>query len=113
MHAAPELHELQRLIEEGRPHLHAEVVCEVSAGGNALPVWVLTLGNASPDVPAVGFFGGVHGLERIGTAVAIAWLRSLIARLSWDDSLQRLLESLRRRRATRLRTTRTTWWSGW
>ncbi|HET7867710.1 MAG TPA: M14 family zinc carboxypeptidase, partial [Burkholderiaceae bacterium] len=95
MHPAPELHELQRLIEEGRPHLHAEVLCEVSAGGNALPVWVLTLGNPSRELPAVGFFGGVHGLERIGAEVLLAFLRHLVARLVWDEQLHRQLEQLR------------------
>ncbi|MGY4831183.1 M14 family zinc carboxypeptidase [Sphaerotilaceae bacterium SBD11-9] len=95
MHPAPELHELQRLIEEGRPHLHADVLCEVSADGATLPVWALTLGNPSPEVPAVGFFGGVHGLERIGAEVLLAYLRHLVARLAWDEQLHRQLEGLR------------------
>jgi hypothetical protein len=93
---APELHELQRLIEEGRPHLQAEMLCEVQAGGDApLPVWALTLGNPSPEVPAVGLFGGVHGLERIGAEVVLAYLRHIVARLAWDDALHRQLETLR------------------
>jgi hypothetical protein len=95
LRTAPELHELQRLIEEGRPHLHARVLCEVAVGGTALPVWALTLGNPSPHVPAVGFFGGVHGLERIGAEVVLAYLRHLVARLAWDEQLHRQLETLR------------------
>lgn len=95
LHAAPELHELQRLIEEGRPQLGAHRLCEVSAGSTPLPVWGLTLGSAAPDAPAVGFFGGVHGLERIGAEVVLACLRNLVARLAWDEQLHRLLEGLR------------------
>ena len=36
--------------------------------------------------------GGVHGLERIGTQVVMAWLSSFLARLAWDDSVRALLE---------------------
>lgn len=56
---------------------------------------VIALGNAAPQLPAVGFFGGVHGLERIGWRVVIAFLDSLVMRLRWDSSLHRLLEQVR------------------
>ena len=59
------------------------------------PVHVVALGNPSPDVPVAGFFGGFHGLERIGTAVVLAYLRSLVGRLHWDSVLHRQLESVR------------------
>ncbi len=52
-------------------------------------------GNPSPDVPAVGFFGGIHGLERIGTQVLLAFLHSLLRRLRWDQVLQRQLAAIR------------------
>lgn len=91
----PELDEIERLIEAGRPHLEARVLCEVKAGKRQLPVHAITLGNPSPDVPAVGFFGGVHGLERIGAEVVIAYLASLVSRLSWDTLLVQQLQNLR------------------
>jgi murein tripeptide amidase MpaA len=80
---------------EGGAHLQQRVVCEVEADAQRFPVLAITLGNPSLDVPAVGFFGGVHGLERIGAEVVIAFLRSLVMRLRWDSSLHRQLESLR------------------
>jgi hypothetical protein len=43
----------------------------------------------------VGFFGGVHGLERIGAEVVMAYLRSLATRLRWDDTLHLMLQSVR------------------
>ena len=91
----PELAELERLIEEGRPHLDARVACEVRVGNQSLPVHAITLGNPSPKVPAVGFFGGVHGLERIGAEVVIAYLRTLVKRLHWDKVLHQQLKSVR------------------
>jgi hypothetical protein len=59
-----------------------------------LPVYAVTLGNPAA-ASAVGFFGGVHGLERIGSNVVTAWLHSLATRLRWDASLHSLLEKIR------------------
>ena len=91
----PELRELETLIDEGQPHLDACVVCEVKVAGQSFPVHAITLGNPSADVPAVGFFGGVHGLERIGAEVVIAYLRSLVKRLHWDAVLHQQLQNIR------------------
>ena len=91
----PELAELQRLIELGGSHVQARVVCEVSSGPQHFPVHAVVMGNPGSEVPAVGFFGGVHGLERIGAEVVLAYLRSLVMRLPWDGMLHRQLESVR------------------
>ncbi len=61
----PALAELQRLIDEGQPYLEARLLGEVRSGAHRFPLHALLMGNPDPDVPAVGFFGGVHGLERI------------------------------------------------
>ena len=76
-----ELSALERILELGADHLDVRVVCEVAAdpadpASPKLPVHAITLGNASPHVPAAGFFGGVHGLERIGAEVVIAYLQA-------------------------------------
>jgi hypothetical protein len=63
--------------------------------GDRLSIDVIALGNPSLDVPAVGFFGGVHGLERIGVRVLVAWLRNLVRRLDWDRTLAHQLERVR------------------
>jgi hypothetical protein len=64
-------------------------------GSHEFEVLAITLGNPSPNVPAVGFFGGVHGLERIGAEVVLAYLGCIVQRLRWDGVLHRLLEDLR------------------
>lgn len=91
----PELLELQRIIALGGMQLESRVVCEVQSGGLRFPVYAISLGNPSLDVPAVGFFGGIHGLERIGAEVVTAYLGSLVVRLQWDCVLQRQLERVR------------------
>lgn len=95
MAALPELTELERIIELGRGHFEVNVACEVSAGDRRFPVYQLALGNPDPTLPAIGFFGGIHGLERIGTQVLLCFMRGLLSRLTWDKSLHHLLQDVR------------------
>lgn len=91
----PELAEIEQCLADGGDGLSHRVACEVTVRGQRLPVHVIALGNPSPQVPAVGVFGGVHGLERIGAEVAISFLRQVVARLRWDRTLRHLLQGLR------------------
>jgi len=91
----PELLALQALLDAAGEGVEHRVVCDVELGRLALPVHVITLGNPDPTVPAVGFFGGVHGLERIGAEVVLAYLRSIVTRLRWDLGLRHQLERMR------------------
>lgn len=91
----PELAELERIIEAGDGLLGVTTACVVEVAEHRFPVHVVTMGSERRDVPAVGFFGGIHGLERIGTEVVLAHLRNLVQRLRWDDGLARNLERLR------------------
>lgn len=90
-----ELEELERILSAGADHLRCEVACRVDHMGQSLPVYAVTLGNADPALPGVGYFGGVHGLERIGSRVVLAFLQQLVARLAWDASLHELLARVR------------------
>ena len=94
--AFPELVALERIIELGAPHLEVKVLRQVSVSSAlSFPIYSIALGNPSPDVPAVGFFGGVHGLERIGAEVVMAYLQNVVMRLRWDTTLNKQLESVR------------------
>jgi hypothetical protein len=97
METAPlaELEELERVVALGGGLLQCEVACESHHNGQVLPVYAITLGNPDPALPAVGYFGGVHGLERIGTRVVIAYLHNLVMRMAWDASLRQMLERVR------------------
>lgn len=94
-HQPTELLELECLLDKAGGSLETRVMCKVDVGARSLPVYAISLGNPAPDVPAVGFFGGVHGLERIGAAVVLSFLRSVVMRLRWDTTLQQQLERLR------------------
>jgi hypothetical protein len=93
-HAVPELGELERVIGLLGKEVDVRVAARLTARGSTLPVYTVALGN--PDAPAaLGLFGGVHGLERIGSDVVTTWLHSLVMRLPWDASLHALLERVR------------------
>lgn len=91
----PELRELERIMQIGRNNLESSIACEIISGNNRFPVYQIALGNPDPTLPAIGFFGGLHGLERVGTHVLLYFLRSLITRLKWDKSLHHLLQDVR------------------
>lgn len=60
-----------------------------------LPIYEITLGNTTDTVPTVLLTGGIHGNERIGSQVLLAWLEHIITRQYWDKSLQELLQKVR------------------
>ncbi len=91
----PELDALRTLVARGGSALRAETLCEVRCGGESLPVEIIELGSTDANAPAIGFFGGVHGVERIGAQVVLAYLHTLIERLQWDETLPALLERVR------------------
>lgn len=90
-----ELEHLERALEAAAPRGEVHELGEVAAGGRRFPLYALALGARSAQAPAVGFFAGVHGLERIGTQVVLAFLDSLVQRLPGDDALERLLGEVR------------------
>ncbi|WP_339801149.1 M14 family zinc carboxypeptidase [uncultured Marinobacter sp.] len=91
----PELVQLERMLAEAPDSVRTRVVTRVQVRDLTLPVYRTDLGSDSPDAPVVLFVGGVHGLERIGSQVVMAWLASVIARLRWDAQLQDLLSKVR------------------
>lgn len=86
---------LESIIEAHHAQLSVSEACHVDAAGKRFPVYAIALGNKDNNAAAVGFFGGVHGLERIGTRVLLAFLKSLLTRQRWDQRLQSLLAQVR------------------
>ena len=95
MYPIAELEELERIVDASRGRLAADVIARVADGGLSFPVYALRLGTRSTQAPAVGFFAGVHGLERVGTHVVLSFLAALVARLDRDESFARLLDEVR------------------
>ncbi|WAJ69118.1 M14 family zinc carboxypeptidase [Catenovulum adriaticum] len=90
----PELKQIEYLIDTSNGHLSHEIISHVTYQDINLPIYALKLGASDANLPCLCFVGGVHGLERIGTQVILAFLESLLGRLSWDLSLNDLLKHL-------------------
>lgn len=61
----------------------------------SLPILGLSFGSTDPKAPVLGLYGGVHGLERIGSQVVLAYLNSFSQTLLWDQVLKNLVSNLR------------------
>ncbi|MDH4451155.1 MAG: M14 family zinc carboxypeptidase [Rhodoferax sp.] len=91
----PALAELERILQLAGDRVEVQVAHVVAQDSGDLPVYVISMGNPAPELPAIGFFGGVHGLERIGTEVVLEFLHSLVMRMAWDHTLHQQLQSMR------------------
>lgn len=89
-----ELDKLERLLDRRPDSVRVDTAGHVEDGGHRWPLYLIEVGNFRPGNPAIGFFGGVHGIERIGTQVLLAFMHSLFKRLEWDAWLQHELDSV-------------------
>ncbi len=91
----PELREQERLANLLAKRVRVEELAVARHGAHAFPVMGFTLGSKDPKAPTLAFSGGVHGLERIGSQVALAFLGNVAGRLEWDEALHWQLERMR------------------
>ena len=90
-----ELATLEQLIEDYGDGLSVHQLGKVAVEDRDFPLYAVSLGNPAPDIPVIGFFGGVHGIECIGTRVLLSFLASVLERRRWDSLLNTQLESVR------------------
>ncbi|HET8708441.1 MAG TPA: DUF2817 domain-containing protein [Pseudomonadales bacterium] len=91
----PEQALLEQIISRAGSVARTKVICEVPWEQTAIPVYCLEIGSEAADAPVVGFVGGVHGVERIGSQVLLALLSGLVERYYWDDVLRHQLERVK------------------
>lgn len=91
----PELMQLQQIVDSAPAALKVQQVASMPHMLKRLPLYALSLGSDDPAAPAVVLVGGVHGLERIGSQVVLAYLQTLLSRLPWDLCLQHTLQHCR------------------
>ena len=72
-----------------------ETLAEIKVKGKTVPIYGLQIGPQDKSLPVLGLFGGVHGLEKIGTHVIVNYLNSLSNKIAWNIALTKNLENLR------------------
>lgn len=90
-----EMEELENLIKELGSLARYQHLGNVSFKGWTYPLHVLSVGSQRPEDPSLGFFGGVHGLEKIGSEVVLAYLKTVSHLMRWDKAFQNRLERSR------------------
>ncbi|MEX3936777.1 M14 family zinc carboxypeptidase [Paraburkholderia phymatum] len=90
-----EYEDLKAILDVGSGSFEIHTVCETRTHGRTFCVHTASIGSRDPRAPAIGFFGGIHGLERIGTQLVLDYMRALLGRLEWDELLVRQLQSIR------------------
>ncbi|KND58294.1 Zinc carboxypeptidase-related protein [Candidatus Burkholderia verschuerenii] len=93
----PEMDELKAILVAGGTWFERRTICEVQADRHSFPILTASIGSTDRNAPAVGFFGGVHGLECIGTQLVLEYkyMRALLRRLEWDELLRDQLRTIR------------------
>lgn len=82
-------------LANGEPLLKMQLLSEVSYKDYTYPIYSFVIGNPNPELPTLGLFGGVHGLERVGTQVVLQFLKSFLSELKWNTVLRESLNHYR------------------
>ena len=91
----PELATLERLLKSIGSRARVNVEATVSYDGIEFPLYSVVMGSEDKTAPCLGVFGGVHGLERIGAEVVIAWLQNISELMNWDETFRARLKNSR------------------
>ena len=91
----PELKQLEIIIEQFGDKARTEVIDQIHYKDHQFPIHCISLGSTEPDAPVLAFFGGVHGLEKIGSEVILSYMETISQLLDWDEELLSRLEKSR------------------
>ncbi len=91
----PEMDELESLIEQFGTNARTTVVETVHLKDREFPIYTVEVGSQNLNDPVIAFFGGVHGLEKIGTEVLLAYMRTVLELIRWDHSFNERLKHTR------------------
>jgi len=90
-----ELDQLERIIEQLGSRAQCEIVARIPYKKHPFPIHCITLGSNQPEAPTLAFFGGVHGLEKIGSEVILSLMRTISRLLDWDEEFAGRLQKSR------------------
>jgi hypothetical protein len=90
-----ELDLLEKIIAQLGDYAKVEILERVRYQQQDFPLYCISLGSQRPDVPVLAYFGGVHGLEKIGSEIIFAYLQTVIELLKWDEEFKTRLENSR------------------
>jgi len=93
-YSLPELHQLELLLGSAPPQVSATELGRIVTATQSFPFYAVEIGQRAPDKPVMLLTAGVHGLEKIGTQVVLAYLETLCRRLEWDHQFADLFNKV-------------------
>lgn len=90
-----ELNDIEALVERANGLAKLHTLGHIQSREGELPLYVVTMGSDHPQAPALGIFGGVHGVERIGSEVVLSYMHSLIEGMYWAPAIREQLRHMR------------------
>lgn len=75
--------------------VRSELLTEITYKDKSYPIHAFHIGSTDPTTPVFHLVGGVHGLEKIGTHLIIAYLQHLFHRIKWSKELRESLKNKR------------------
>jgi hypothetical protein len=93
----PELDLLERLREDMDPFFQIHCEETVDIGKHSFPIYSFQNKSAVEDIekPVLLIVGGVHGLERIGMQVVLAFMENSRELLAWDQTFKQNLSKFK------------------
>lgn len=77
VHSLPEVAGIENTLQEFPGMARGRILGHVGSSEHRFPIYEIPIVSENPQVPVLGVLGGVHGLERIGSQVALSLLNSL------------------------------------
>ncbi len=94
-HIPREIEHIEQLAQQFPQYVRLNPLEEIHYNGTTLPIYALEMGSRRCDAPCLFFTGAIHGVERIGSQIILAFIKSLLRRLDWDRQLKEQLERVR------------------
>jgi hypothetical protein len=91
----PELTEIDRLAHDLPSGVRVRILESAIHQGVELPIHCFEAGPKDPEAPVFMLVAGVHGLERIGTHVVLAYMKTLFSHMAWDETFPALFRKAR------------------
>ena len=91
----PELNSILDLKKYHGGQIKCETIDEIECQKSRYPIVSFEVGSEKEDAPCFGLFGGVHGIEKVGTEVVTSFLATLFEELKWNKNLQNLFKNVR------------------
>jgi hypothetical protein len=90
-----ELQRLEKVYSYKNPLVKVETLGSIKVKDFNFPLVSIQIGTDDKTKPTFGLFAGVHGLEKIGTHVALHFLEVILEQLQWDEELQNRFQKTR------------------